>query len=199
MPKLYPGYRDEIRKKIVSEAFTVFLAKGFEKTTMDDIAGRLGVTKPAIYRYYKNKEEIFLTSMGETMMGEFKNIFASSFASDDLIAGAGLFFDKLLEIDCKYSAIRKDIDRIISQNSTLQEGIDGFHSEGLEFMRLFFEEQKRQGTIRTKIEDHDLVLICSAYANGLTNSVNFGLDPFEAKRLWLLGFAKIADIRIGKK
>ena len=62
MPKLYPGYRDEIRKKIVSEAFTVFLAKGFEKTTMDDIAARLGVTKPAIYRYYKNKEELFLAS-----------------------------------------------------------------------------------------------------------------------------------------
>ncbi len=77
MPKLYPGYRDEIRKKIVDEAFTVFLAKGFEKTTMDDIAARLGVTKPAIYRYYKNKEELFLASVAETMAEEFNKIFDS--------------------------------------------------------------------------------------------------------------------------
>lgn len=199
MPKLYPGYRDEIRKKIVSEAFTVFLLKGFEKTTMDDIAARLGVTKPAIYRYYKNKEELFLASMAETMMGEFKKTFATSFASDDLLTGAGLFFDELLKIDRKYAAISKDMDSIISRNASLQEGVDGFHSEGLEFMRQFFEDQKRQGTIHTTIDDNDLVLLCSAFAKGLTTSVGMGLDPAEAKRLWLLGFAKLADIRTGKK
>jgi AcrR family transcriptional regulator len=199
MPKLYPGYRDEIRKKIVSEAFEVFLAKGFEKTTMDDIAARLGVTKPAIYRYYKNKEELFLASMAETMMGEFKEIFATSFAKDDLMTGAGLFFDAHLALDRKYSAIRKDMDSIISRNAALQEGVNGFHSDGIEFMRLFFAEQKREGTIHTTIDDMDLVLICGALVNGLITSVSFGLDPAEAKRLWLQGFAKLADIRTGKK
>ena len=199
MPKLYPGYRDEIRKKIVSEAFEVFLLKGFEKTTMDDIAARLGVTKPAIYRYYKNKEELFLASMAETMMGEFKNIFTTSFASGDLITGAGLFFDAHLAIDRKYSAIRKDMDSIISRNASLQEGIDGFHSEGMEFMRHFFEEQKKKGTIRTTIDDQDLVLICGALVNGLITSVSFGLDPVKAKRLWLLGFGRLAGIRTGRR
>ncbi len=199
MPKLYPGYRDEIRRKIVSEAFGVFLAKGFEKTTMDDIAARLGVTKPAIYRYYKNKEELFLASMAETMMGEFKEIFATSFAKDDLMTGAGLFFDAHLALDRKYSAIRKDMDSIISRDAALQEGVSGFHSEGIEFMRHFFAEQKQKGTIHTTIGDMDLVLICGALVNGLITSVSFGLDPVEAKRLWLGGFEKLVDIRTGKK
>ena len=111
MPKLYPGYRDEIRKKIVSEAFEVFLVKGFEKATMDEIAARLGVTKPAIYRYYKNKEELFLASVAETMITEFEKTFANSFASGDLMTGAGLFFDELLEFDRKYAALGKDMDQ----------------------------------------------------------------------------------------
>jgi len=199
MPKLYPGYRDEIRKKIVSEAFTVFLEKGFEKTTMDNIAAQLGVTKPAIYRYFKNKEELFLTSMAETMIGEFKRIFTTSFASDDLITGAGLFFDEHLEIDRKYSAIRKDIDHIISRNTSLQEDANGFHLEGLEFMRQFFTEQKRLKRINTTIDDADLVLICNAFVRGLIDNVSLGLDPVEAKRLWLLGFTKLADIQIEMK
>ena len=199
MPKLYPGYRDEIRKKIVNEAFLVFLAKGFEKTTMDDIAARLGVTKPAIYRYYKNKEELFLASMAETMMEEFKQVFETSFASDDLITGAGLFFDELLRIDRKYSAISKEMNSIMFQNAALQEGVNGLHSEGLVFMQQFFEQQKRKGTIHTTIEDIDLVLICSALAHGLSNSVSQGMDPDEAKRLWHLGFAELVNIRIGKK
>jgi len=199
MPKLYPGYRDEIRKKIVREAFEVFLAKGFEKTTMDDIAARLGVTKPAIYRYYKNKEELFLASGAETMLGEFRRIFATSFASDDLITGAGLFFDEHLKINRKYSAIWKDMERIISRNASFRDGAAGMHAEGLAFMRHFFQEQKRRGTIRTTIDDKDLTLICSTLAQGLTSSVNAGLDPAEAKRLWLLGFAAIADIRTRKR
>jgi AcrR family transcriptional regulator len=199
MPKLYPGYRDEIRKKIVNEAFLVFLAKGFEKTTMDDIAARLGVTKPAIYRYYKNKEELFLASMAETMMEEFKHAFATSFSSDDLVTGAGLFFDELLRIDRKYSAISKEMNSIIIRNAALQEGVDGLHSEGLAFMRQFFEQQKRKGTIHTTIEDIDLVLICSALAHGLSDSVSQGMDPDEAKRLWLLGFAGLVNVRAGKK
>ena len=34
---------------------------------------------------------------------------------------------------------------------------------------------------------------------GLSDNVSSGMDPVGAKRLWLLGFEKLADIRIGKK
>ena len=110
MPKLYPGYRDEIRKKIVSQAFKVFLAKGFEKTTMDDIAVRLGVTKPAIYRYYQNKEELFLASSAETMVEEFRQNFYNIvfFGRPDHRRRA--FFDGHVAIHRKYAAIAKDME-----------------------------------------------------------------------------------------
>lgn len=198
MPKLYPGYRDEIRKKIVKQAFTVFLEKGFEKTTIDDVAVRLGVTKPAIYRYYKSKEELFLASMAETMMEEFKRIFASSFASDDLITGVCLFFDEFLLFNQKYSIISKDVDKIISRNATLRQGVEEFHLDGLEFMQHFFMEQKMKGTIHTTTDYMDLAHICSALAHGLINQVSMGLNPVEAKRLWLIGFTQLVGIQTGK-
>jgi len=199
MPKLFPGYKDEIRKKIVSEAFAIFLEKGFEKTMMDDIAARLGVTKPAIYRYYKNKEELFIASMGETMLGEYKTIFATSFASDDPITGADHFFDAYLEINRKYSTIWKDLERVISGNDSLNKIAMKIHAESLEFMRQIFQEQKRKGKIHTTMEDTDLAILSSVLAQGLINSVNSGLDTVEAKRLWLLGFTELADIQVGKE
>jgi len=194
MPKLYPGYRDEIRKKIVLEAFEVFLARGFEKATMDEIAARLGVTKPAIYRYYKNKEKLFLASVTERMTAEFRKIFATSFASGDLMTGAELLFDKLLEFDRKYAALEKDVDSIISRGTINREDASGFHLEGLETIRHLFREHKKRGTIRTNMDDSDLTVICTALANGLIDSISHGLDPAEAKRLWLMGIAKLADI-----
>jgi AcrR family transcriptional regulator len=194
MPKLYPGYREEIRKKIVNEAFTVFLAKGFEKATMDDIAARLGVTKPAIYRYYRNKEELFIAAGAEAMVEEFKQVFTTSFSSGDLIAGAGLFFDGHVAVHHKYAAIAKDIDSILSRDRSLHDGIAGIHKEGQEFMLQFFRDQKRLKTIRTPLGEADLAVLCSALMHGLMIAVGTGMDPAEVKGLWLLGFARIAGI-----
>src|SRR5215467_10033851 len=46
------------RKRIVDTARRLFYEKGYERTTLDDIAERLQVTKPFIYSYYKNKNEL---------------------------------------------------------------------------------------------------------------------------------------------
>lgn len=46
------------RKRIVEAARRLFYEKGYERTTLDDIADRLQVTKPFIYSYYKTKNEM---------------------------------------------------------------------------------------------------------------------------------------------
>src|SRR5215472_3640815 len=46
------------RKRIVDAARRLFYEKGYERTNLDDIAERLQVTKPFIYSYYKNKNEL---------------------------------------------------------------------------------------------------------------------------------------------
>ncbi|MDM0089898.1 MULTISPECIES: TetR/AcrR family transcriptional regulator [unclassified Variovorax] len=49
----------EIRKRaLIAAAGRTFGVKGFHNTTLDDIANALAVTKPALYRYVKNKHEI---------------------------------------------------------------------------------------------------------------------------------------------
>jgi AcrR family transcriptional regulator len=194
MPRLFPGYRDAIRNSIIREAFTIFIEKGFEKTTMDDIATALGVTKPAIYRYFSNKEALFLASTSETMIIEFKKVFVTSFESSDLIAGADRFFDELLAFHRKYAAIGKDVEQIVARSPALQRNLAALHAEGLEFLQQFFEEQKRKGKIRTPIHEGDLARICSALAQGLSSGVGLGSDTAEAKRLWLLGLRHLAGV-----
>lgn len=55
------GKQDQRRQKrdaILHTAARLFVAQGYERTTIDQIAEVLGVTKPAIYYYYKSKDEI---------------------------------------------------------------------------------------------------------------------------------------------
>ncbi len=49
---------DERRDAIMAGAHACFLQYGFSKTSLDDIAQRAGISRPLIYRKFKNKEDI---------------------------------------------------------------------------------------------------------------------------------------------
>lgn len=67
---------DETRKKqIISAAFQHFIRSGYDATSLTDIADSLKITKPALYYYFKNKDELyreaylyFIEEMGKMFM-----------------------------------------------------------------------------------------------------------------------------------
>lgn len=50
--------REVKRQAVLRAAAALFNEKGFHATSLDDVAERLYVTKPTLYRYVKNKDEI---------------------------------------------------------------------------------------------------------------------------------------------
>jgi AcrR family transcriptional regulator len=59
-----PPVKEEIRRfkreRILEAASQLFYERGFSGTTMDDVAGRLSVTKPFIYTYFENKHALLV-------------------------------------------------------------------------------------------------------------------------------------------
>ena len=64
--------REAKRNAVLQAAAQLFNERGFHATSLDDIAARLNVTKPTLYYYVKNKDEILLqcVSKGLEMMLE---------------------------------------------------------------------------------------------------------------------------------
>ena len=54
------------KERILDEALKLFAQRGYMGTSMNDIADRLEVTKAALYKHYKSKQEI-LDSIVEKM------------------------------------------------------------------------------------------------------------------------------------
>ncbi|GAA2745092.1 TetR/AcrR family transcriptional regulator [Kitasatospora cinereorecta] len=50
--------RSDTRARIIDVALELFAAQGYEKTSLREIADRLGVTKAALYYHFKTKEDI---------------------------------------------------------------------------------------------------------------------------------------------
>src|ERR1044071_4003157 len=46
------------REAVLQTAVQLFLERSYSRTSMNDVAERLSITKPALYHYFQNKEEI---------------------------------------------------------------------------------------------------------------------------------------------
>jgi AcrR family transcriptional regulator len=48
------------REAVLQTAAQLFLEKSYGRTSLNDVADRLNITKPALYHYFRNKEQILL-------------------------------------------------------------------------------------------------------------------------------------------
>ncbi|MDP4549271.1 TetR/AcrR family transcriptional regulator [Alkalihalobacillus macyae] len=51
---------ESTQNKIKDTALSLFARKGFEGTSLSDIASGVGIKKPSLYAHFKNKEDLFL-------------------------------------------------------------------------------------------------------------------------------------------
>ncbi len=194
MPKLFPTYREEIREKIIAEAIAVFLEKGYDKTTLDEIAARLDVTKPALYRYFKGKDELFLSSIVETAVTEYEQIQEVLFDGDDILANAGAYFDAAVEFSLKYKVLVLDIFQVTRRNTLFRDIHPRYHEEFIGMMQAGFERQIENGIIHPNFDTRTLALLCSSLIAGLHHYMSELPDTAEAKEIWLKGYAKLVGV-----
>jgi AcrR family transcriptional regulator len=74
------GLRDRTRRAVRAEladiALTMFEERGYEKTTVDDIARAAGLTKRSFFRYFPSKEDAAFARidvLGETVVAEIRS------------------------------------------------------------------------------------------------------------------------------
>ena len=54
---------EETRQRILRVAMTFFLAHGFSRVTMDEIARELGMSKKTLYQHFESKESLMLAGV----------------------------------------------------------------------------------------------------------------------------------------
>ncbi|MEA2104888.1 MAG: TetR/AcrR family transcriptional regulator [Candidatus Cloacimonadota bacterium] len=144
---------------IVDAAEKLFGEKGFEKVTMEDIALEAEYTKPTLYNYFKNKEEIFfavylrgwynstdlLFKAAARKKTGFNKLKAIAFVYNDYFKKHNIYFSllkyihnkgiKICDLGCKsekeYEKVRKE--KIEDFKKIIADGIkDGSISKGIE-------------------------------------------------------------------
>lgn len=77
--------REDKRNAVLTTAAQMFNERGFHATSLDDIAAQLKVTKPTLYYYVKNKDEILLACVRQGLQMMIDGIEASHRAGGSAI------------------------------------------------------------------------------------------------------------------
>jgi AcrR family transcriptional regulator len=93
--------REQKREAVLLAAVRMFNAQGFHATSLDDVAASLGVSKPTIYHYLGNKDQVLLecVTRGVEQLRE---------AVDAAHAMPGTGLDRLRSFLTRYAEINMD-------------------------------------------------------------------------------------------
>ncbi len=90
--------RDEKREAVLRTAVALFLEQGYHRVTLNDVAEQLNITKPALYNYFRSKDEILFEcwALGQERVDEFIAV---------INAGGGIALAKLRKLIHAYAEV----------------------------------------------------------------------------------------------
>ncbi|RXT57267.1 TetR family transcriptional regulator [Bosea sp. Tri-44] len=185
--------RSERKRGTVLEAATsLFLSKGYDGTTMDEVAALAGVSKPTLYRYFADKERLYAEIVAATtdnIDGLLKLVAEELAASDDPREGLQRLANKFLTALMQPDLLR--LRRLVIANAErFPEVGQGWFSRGfgrvLQTLSGAFQRYAANGRLRMDdpllAADHFAGLVLWIPLNRAMFSGNCDSDPAELAR-----------------
>jgi AcrR family transcriptional regulator len=140
--------RERKREAVILTAARAFSERGYHNTSLDDIARELNVTKPTVYHYVENKEQLlfecFRSGLNQIMEG-FDEVRASGGSARERLAYVIQRYAAAITSDfgwCMVQAENQDLSPTMSRKvKELKAGID----QGI---RTLIKEGALDGSIR---------------------------------------------------
>ena len=181
MPKVTLEYKQLVRTRILESAHRVFSQKGYREATMDEIADGLGLSKPALYRYYKSKEELFREIFRLFNQATAKAI-RESFKGGRL-DGETFFalIDKWGWTPNLFLSAASEAPRNPKLRKILAEG----YKTGVDMVGSFIDELKNRGVIKDTADSRQIAMGAIAVHDGLLIWEVAGMNREETRKAFV--------------
>jgi AcrR family transcriptional regulator len=142
--------RQEKTNRILETALRTFARYGFKKTTLEDIAGELGMTKGNLYLYVKDKRDLYEKSVAHAFRGWQKQVAEEVESKKDVVVRFRVMCVKAYQ----YLSLNEDLQSVVLRDPaifTLSPGEDRFYSvnvAALERIKQVLEQGIREKRFR---------------------------------------------------
>jgi len=173
-----PDVSEERKQQILQAAMTCFARTGYHKTTMDDIVKESGLSKGALYWYFKSKKELFIFMIQELMeqMSVAWQAIADQpdvSATDKLVGSLELFRSGLGEFMALFG-VMMEAWALTRFDEDVQELMRTFYKPYLQLMTGIIEEGIANGEFRPAPAE-DTALVIMTMFDGITLAFGMGI------------------------
>ena len=181
MPKVTLEYKELVRTRILESAHRVFSEKGYREATMDEIAEGVGLSKPALYRYYPSKEELFREIFRLFNQPTAKAL-RESFKGGRL-DGETFFalIDKWGWTPNLFLSAASEAPRNPKLRKILAEG----YKTGIDLVGTFIEELKNRGILKNEANSRQIAMGAIAIHDGLLIWEVAGMNRQETRKAFV--------------
>ena len=149
---------NRIKKRIMEISRELYSRYSFRKTTMNDIARELGMTKSSIYYYFGNKEEIFNQMISSDIEKWKKELSDFVGRQDSVQEKLAAYITKKMEIVCSISDFYRSPIEEYHENFSLIEKLRAeTDKEEIGIIKEILGEGNRQGVF--SVQDIDMTAL----------------------------------------
>lgn len=136
------------RDQIIGAAIQVISEKGFQKTTVRQIAQAAGIADGTIYNYFKNKDDILMAIIGKLTEAEVREMhFAEAEEVDFDTFIEEYFVHRAKEIEAGIPALKVIFSETMVNEKLSKLVFDQIYGPAFEVANRFFAQQMAQGKI----------------------------------------------------
>ena len=184
MPKVVPEYKEEAKKKIIAAGREVMSKKGYHATTMDDIAEYVGVSKPTLYLYFNNKDDLVIEIV-KAIPEQIREITMSMLPGATPLEAWTAVLDFFLENKAEQNALFFELLSMIPKNPEIAKRFSENMVLGLEKATMDIAGQQRQGLIGTGVDPRTITLATISLFQGLRYLSLIGIERDELRERWI--------------
>jgi len=186
MPKVVPEYKEEAKRRIINAAIEVIAERGADQLTFDRVAQKIGVTKGAVYWYFKTKDELIIEAM-KKFKCDFEKITFDSFFNRSLDDMFIQIFDKYSLTDNRQRAIFFEMFAQAIRSSEIRHATRDYYAGLVTTFEDVIKKGQKQQIVDSKADPHTLALLMVALYSGLQNYELVWMCPDEIRDLWIKG------------
>ncbi len=185
MPKVTGAYKAGIRERIIQAAVDGFTQTGYDKTKMDDIAKRLGLSKGTIYLYFKSKEELFVAICEHNIQKSDDEDVGLFQKKENVASDAEHIYDNIRKREQGNDRVMLEMVTESARNPKLKKAMAELHSKVHDHVAANIQRRVDGGFLRKDVDAASLAIALVALYDGLAINRTLGISESTNRKAWV--------------
>lgn len=180
---------EQTRKDILQASLNMFCEKGYTRTTLDDIAKSINLTKGAVYWYFRNKPDILLALIQEDLKNTQEKLEKNSPNPKTLeeMKDNFLFLADMVDNDANFRKLLYfllfQMEWSVGLVNSFKDTLDEFKSKPINVIKQILVAEQNSGKIASDVDVNNMTCTIHAVWHGLLTNKLSNQDDVSLRQL----------------